>query len=370
MAVQKYGGILNDLRMEIVGGRFKPGSRLPTRVELQRRFGVSNQTIQVAINSLIRDGFVHTSGIGGTIVSDNPPHLCRYGLVSYIPFSESRFLLSMQRAAMRLAEEGGCTFTSYCYEEAHIETEGYRRLIEDVESHRVAGLIFLNPPYNLEDTPVLVQKGLPRVAHGRARESDTFPCIMFDHRLFLEKSVGHLAGIGRRRIAVIGSYLHREEMEEDISYLAARKLSSPKLTQNCTPWHPWSARQAALLLMGLSEKERPDALIIRDDHLVEAATEGLARTGVRIPEEMTVVAHCNFPDRPPSCVPVMRLGLDCDALIRLDVKSLSCQREGKRRQPDILVPAVFEHEALASCKNMRQEGRAMHQRASGLQAYQ
>ncbi len=348
MANKKYGDILKDLRLGIVSGKLPPGSHLPTRIQLKKRFDASNQTIQVAMNSLIRDGFVWTNRSGGTIVAENPPHLCRYGLVSSIPFSESRFMSTMQQAAMKLADERECSFTYYCYENGHINSEGYKRLIADVESHRVAGLIFLTPPFHLDGTPVLLQSGLPRVSNCGHGMKEGVANIYFDHQLFLVKATDHLVKIGRKRIAMIGGYLNREDMEKDISYLMGRKVSRPLLTQNCTPWYSWSAHQAALLLMGLSEKERPDALIIRDDHLVEAATEGLANADVRIPEDMTIVAHSNFPDRATSCVPVTRLGLDCEDMIRRDVECLKAQRQGSHVQLRTNMPAVFESEIIST----------------------
>ncbi len=344
MANKKYGDILKELRLQIVSGKLPPGTRLPTRIELQKKFGASNQTIQVAMNNLIRDGFVQTNRSGGTVVAENPPHMYNYGLVSAMPFSESRFLSTIQQSANKLAEEGEYTFTSYCYEGGHIQAEGYSRLISDVESHRVAGLIFIRQPDYLENTPVLLQPRLPRVANCLLEKHKGIPSILFNHRLFLEKAVEHLVKIGRKRIALVGSYLNREEMEKDIEYLVRHKVSRPLLTQNCTPWHPWSAHQAALLLMGLPEKDRPDALIVRDDHLVEAATEGLAKSDVRIPDDVTVVTLCNFPDRLSSCVPVTRLGLDCDDMIRRDVECLKAQREGRPFKILTYMPAVFESE--------------------------
>ncbi len=340
----KQSNILSQVRMEIVGGKYPPGSKLPTRDDLQLRFNASRQTVQLAMNSLIRDGFVCTNRSGGTVVAENPPHLNHYGLVSGIPFSGSRFAMAFQQAAQKIAGGGPMKFSSYCYDGGHIQSEGYRRLMSDVEAHRVAGLIFIAPPYHLERTPVLEQKDLPRVA---ICDPECYPdlCHMnLNCRNFIERAVEHLMKKGRRKIALIGAYINRWAVEEDTAYLEKKGVGRGMWVQACSPDYPWSAHQAAMLLMGISEKNRPDALIIRDDHLVEAATEGLLHSGVRVPQNLEVVAHCNFPDRSPSSVPVTRLGMDCQDVLARSIRCLVAQREKKKFQKDTDIRPVFESE--------------------------
>jgi len=45
---------------------------------------------------------------------------------------------------------------------------------------------------------------------------------------------------------------------------------------------------------------RPDALVVADDNLVTCATQGIAASGVQVPGELDVVAHCNFPHPLPA----------------------------------------------------------------------
>ena len=121
------------------------------------------------------------------------------------------------------------------------------------------------------------------------------------------------------------------------------------------------------MMMELPGNKRPDGLIIGDDNLVEFATEGLSKSGLRIPQELTVVAHCNFPDRPVSCVPVTRLGLDCLDLIRRDIECLEAQRKGKKVSKFTEVPAVFESE-LSTTKTQRHEGVSDYNLVAGRRA--
>ncbi len=343
MPSRKQSDILRELRSEIVEGRLLPGDTVPSRQELLGRFGSSRQTLQSAINTLIRDGFLTAKRFQGTLVADNPPHLRNFGIVSFHGFSESKYTSAIQQAAIGLSEKGPFSFKFYCYERGHIQTEGYRRLNSDVESQILAGLIFTNPPIHLDGTAALEQPGLPLVTNCAPGAYDNLHHIYYAWDSFLERATDYLARRGRKRVALIGAYLYRGQIEKDIECLVGRKIGRPELVQSCA-LEPGSAYQAALLLMKLSGEDRPDALIIRDDNLVEAATEGLAFSGVSIPRDLEVVAHCNFPVRPPSCVPVVRLGLDCRDMILRDIECLTAQREGRPFPKDVEMPVVFESE--------------------------
>ena len=342
MGKWRQSSILAELRNEITGGTFLPGARLPTLDAMQARFQVSRHTVQGAMRQLARDGFVCARRALGSHVSQTPPHLYHYGLVSAERFSDSRYTGAMQRVAAELTEDGPIRFSTYWYDRGHIQSEGYRRLMADVEARRLAGLIFVWPPFRLDGTPALEQKGLPRVMTSAPGGYPDIPRLTFDHAAFLAQAVAYLRRQGRKRIALIAPYLQAKDMAVDLAYLVRRRVGRPEWVQACDSRHPWSACQAARLLMALPAKERPDGLIVGDDHLVEAAAEGLAAVGVRIPQDLAVVAHCNFPDRPPACVPVTWLGLDCRSLVQRCVENLTAQRQGRKVPQITVLPPVFE----------------------------
>ena len=106
---------------------------------------------------------------------------------------------------------------------------------------------------------------------------------------------------------------------------------------------PESARNAMHLLMHADQKERPDGLIITDDNLVEAATAGLLDAGVSVPQDLTVVAHCNFPWPTPSHVPARRLGYDVRQILSACLSDIDRQRNGGKPK-SISIPAVWEED--------------------------
>ncbi|HUU68288.1 MAG TPA: hypothetical protein VM186_02090 [Planctomycetota bacterium] len=86
--------------------------------------------------------------------------------------------------------------------------------------------------------------------------------------------------------------------------------------------------------------ERPDGLIISDDNPVEPATAGLVDAGVRVPKDLTVVAHANSPWPTASYVKAKRLGFDCLRLIQIAVDSIDAQRCGLPCPQFTSVPAT------------------------------
>jgi DNA-binding LacI/PurR family transcriptional regulator len=88
---------------------------------------------------------------------------------------------------------------------------------------------------------------------------------------------------------------------------------------------------------------RPDALIITDDNLVEHAQAGLIAAGIRVPDQVEVVEHCNFP-WPPSVLGTKRLGFDSHAILRACIDLIDRQRRNETVPGMTLVPAIFEEE--------------------------
>ena len=98
------------------------------------------------------------------------------------------------------------------------------------------------------------------------------------------------------------------------------------------------------LMMSGKDGERPDAIFVTDDNLVEYATAGILDAGVRVPDEVEVVVHCNFPWPVPSIVPVRRIGFDARQLIAACIRSIDQQRATGTIPPPVAIPAQFEDE--------------------------
>lgn len=343
--------IVQELREQIVGGQLLPGSRLPTRDEIGQRYGAGANTVQRALDRLRDDGFIHSSGRNGTHVSVEPPHLTRYAVVfPAVPTQADqwvRFWTALSNEAIRIQSQEDRKLPLYYGVDSDPNSESYQELLRDVLAHRVAGIVFTSNPYKLAGTPILDEPNIPRIGIMEPSASVPVPTIHPDAKSFFNKALDYLQERGCRKIAFInppGVDAFDSTLPQDIT---ARGLTTqPFWNQTVHLALPQAARDITHLLMHANQTERPDGLIISDDNLVEYAAAGLVAAGVRVPDDLEVVAHCNFPWPTPSVVPVRRLGFDAGEVLQSAINYIDAMRRGDSVPPETKIAARFDHEVL------------------------
>ncbi len=328
------------LRSEIVSGRLRPGQRLPTHVELAARFGVSNVTVQHALNRLAAEGVVEIRPRAGSFVSGRPPHLHCHALVFCFdpsgPFAGQHWSLyhqTLAQVALRWQQEGeGRQLLMFHGVDHHADSEDRQRLVAFLEAQRLAGVVFTNSPFALKNTPILDLPGIPRVSLASKPCHANEQVVAFDSRRWLELALDHLRELGRRRVALIelGTSAHSHPFEATFQQeLAARgMLSLPRWRQFVSLNKLEGGRQVAELLM--HDREPPDALLIADDNLVSPVVAGLLAAGMRGADDLAVVAHANFPCSTPHLpLPVHQLGYRLDEALEVSLGLIDRQRQGE-----------------------------------------
>jgi DNA-binding LacI/PurR family transcriptional regulator len=173
------------------------------------------------------------------------------------------------------------------------------------------------------------------------------PCITPDVDSFFEKAVSILQARGCRKIAFLNPDGFESQTGRIIETFESRGISTnPCWNQIVHLKLSRTAKNLVQLLMNVAQNERPDGLIIGDDNLVEYATAGLVAAGVSVPEDLQVVAHCNFPWPTPCVVPVQRLGYDAREVMQVAIDYIDAMRGGKTVPQAALIPARFENEIL------------------------
>lgn len=354
--------IAATLRQEILSQRYGPSGEFPTQEELVRRFGVARATIQQVIAHLVRDGLIESRRGSGTRVLPNPPHLSEYALV--MPSAPwklthwSRLYATLLNEAAAISESGQRRFVPFYGMDWQTRSRDYPALLERVESGRLAGILFAAHPWRLIETPVLEKPGIPRVA---LMKGDGFSCVtrVSFNGSFWPKALDYLAARARKRIALISTNV-RDTLREIQPLLSARAMTMRGTwMMPVSPETPEGARTFLQLLFD-SRGERPDALVIADDNLVEEATAGLAATGVRIGEDLEVIAHCNFPWLGPTPLPLKRLGFDIRSALWTCIDLLDRQRRGESVPAQTNIEAVFEEELQRAPRSPDGPAASMH----------
>jgi DNA-binding LacI/PurR family transcriptional regulator len=341
-----YREIAEVLRRQIVRGVIKPGQLLPTRLKLRKQFRTTSVTIQNALDVLAEDGLVRAEGRRGTFVQENPPHLSEYALV--IPSAPwkltlwSRLYATLLNEAAAISESGQRRFLPFYGMDWQTRSRDYPPLLERVQSGRLAGILFATHPWRLIETPVLDKPGIPRVALMSGPGMPHVAKVAFDGS-FWKKALDYFAARGRKRIALISTSV-RDSLREIQPLLSARGMTMRGTwMMPVSPQTPEGAR-TFIQLMWDARGERPDALVIADDNLIEEATAGLAATGVRVGEELEVIAHCNFPWLGPTPLPLKRLGFDIRSVLWTCIDLLDRQRRGESVPAQTNIEALFEEE--------------------------
>jgi len=193
------------------------------------------------------------------------------------------------------------------------------------------------------------EPGIARVAiMGDRDDMPAIPHIELDGASFMNKAMDALARQGKKRVAVIltpplsTSRTWNEQFEAALARNNMETRPYWRIEANQTV--PRTTRACAQLLMMLPPAERPNALLVADDNLVEQATTGLIDSGVKVPRDIAVVAHCNFPWPTPSAVPVSRLGYDAREVLRACISVIDQQRLNEASPHITKINAVFEDE--------------------------
>lgn len=346
----KHAEVSAAIRAQILASRLAPGARLPCRPELQRQFSVSNATLQRAINTLVRDGFLEARRRGGTRVAEHPPHLTRYGIVlpegPEHPSQWSRFWQATLWATLAFPPAPDQQLVPL-YVDYNGQPSAARAAAEaEVAAGRFAGLAFLFPPFRLLDSPLLQAAGLPRV--NFASEPSPWPTVRaslwVDYRGMITQALTWLAAQGRRRLAILGppgQLGEGAEQPAQLTLVAAHGLTTRPAWQLAIAWDQVAQVRPQLAAMfNAPPADRPDALLVLDDNLLDDACAALQQLGRRIPADVAVASHWNFPNPLPRHAPIHCVGFDARALLARCIAMLDAQRRHEAVPPFALLPAV------------------------------
>ena len=162
----------------------------------------------------------------------------------------------------------------------------------------------------------------------------------------MERACAYLQKQGRRRVAFVSVAQAGPTMQGAAqAALAAHGLETrPWWRVEASEQYPAAVQSLMQMMMRLPAGDRPDALVITDDHLVPDATAGLVAAGVCVPRDLAVVAHANFPLPTASALPVVRLGFDVRRVVAICLDVLDQRRVGAAVPEPVIVPAEFETE--------------------------
>lgn len=345
-------GIERHLRKLIVTGKYQPGSRVPSVAELAQIHRASSKTVHEALVNLARDGFLVAQSTRGTFVTEHPPHLWQYAIAN--PFRAvdgaggGSLMYTAQEEAVQAIATADPRRRMLLYHgigTGYEREDDYYRLLDDVKAERVAGVIFLSPPFTLCRAELFHLNTVPYVTLGATLEdsADSYfnGCIIrFDANMWFTRAAERLASLGCKRVALLGN-VH----QGDVLRAACQRVGMQSPAYCNQPVHyrnPDSSRRAVELLFCDEMKRRPDALLIADDHFIPPVVEGLRLSKMRVPKDLQVVSMFNYPHLVHVDLPFIWLGYDARQSVRYGIDAIDAMRAGRKPVTGIAQPKFLE----------------------------
>ncbi len=172
-----------------------------------------------------------------------------------------------------------------------------RRHIEQLLGKRVDGLIVTARRADKRAPIVPAARRLPVVYVFSYVDDPDALCLLPDDEGGARLAVGHLARLGRRRIAHITGPRHFEAVRlRETGWRAALNeagLSAEKADFRSGRWSEGWGREAVETLFARG-RGAPDALFCGNDQIARGAIEALRENGLTVPEEVAIVGFDNW----------------------------------------------------------------------------
>ncbi|WP_446217059.1 LacI family DNA-binding transcriptional regulator [Micromonospora sp. IBHARD004] len=214
--------------------------------------------------------------------------------------------------------------------------EQERKVASGIGDHMIDGLIFSPLALTADDLTGL--DGMPMVLLGERVDHGPADHVVVDNVAAAREITAHLIGLGRRRIAAIGSQRTPEGASARLrlaGYTAALEEAGigydEKLVAPAPAWH--RADGAAAVRDLLSSGVRPDAVFCFNDTLALGALRALHEAGLRVPEDVAVAGFDDIEDGRFSIPTLTTVAPDKERIARLAVELLAGRLDGDREAP-------------------------------------
>ncbi|EGK07429.1 GntR family transcriptional regulator [Kroppenstedtia eburnea] len=354
----KYQQLKNEIEKWIRSGKFQPGEKIPSELELAEQFGFSRQTVRLAISELVHEKWLYKVQGKGTFLTDTLPikegldpqsHLIGV-ITTYI--SDYIFPSIIRGIESHLSPEG----YSILLLNTDNDLEKEAAALKTVMDKQVDGLIieptqsaYPNPNLNLYFT--LLEKQIPLVMLHSSYLELSVRSIRSNDRTGGYLAAKHLIDRGHSRLGGIFKADDLQGKYRFKGYLEAIQAHS-------LPFHPESVqfytteqrKQAAAQYVQLivdSQIQPPTGIVCYNDEIAFDLVKELKQVNLQVPEDISIVSFDNSQLAEAGEVklttvhhPKFQMGVKAAECILQDIRQL---RAGKK---EILEDYVFEPELI------------------------
>jgi DNA-binding LacI/PurR family transcriptional regulator len=260
----------------------------------------------------------------------------RTGLIALaVPEIRMPYFAELAAQVVRLAKDYGWTVL---IDETQGILDNERLVSEGLKSHLVDGLIV--SPLALRARDVQTRRDrTPLVLLGERLVHAPVDHVSIDNVAGARAAVAHLAQLGRRRIAAIGSQPHVSGGTAALrlkgyrqALRSARLPYDPTLVVPAAHYHRSDGAQAMATLLDLDDP--PDAAFCLNDLMALGAIRTLHARGLRVPEQIAVIGFDDIEEARFSTPTLSTVAPDKEQIARLALELLERRiTDGDSAQP-------------------------------------
>ncbi|MET9829734.1 LacI family DNA-binding transcriptional regulator [Streptomyces sp. NPDC006385] len=224
--------------------------------------------------------------------------------------------------------------------------EGLRRV---VDTALVDALIVMDVQLDDPRVPLLRDLDRPSVLIGFPADSAGLTCIDLDFTAAGEACVEHLARLGHRAVALVGSppevYVRQTAFAHRVVRGFTAAAARGRLSSAVHPCEASPAAARAVAEQLLREQPALTGVVVHNEAILEPLIDAFAQLGLRVPADLSVTAICPDEVAESLPVPVTSIALPSTEVGARAVESLMRKLEGKPVPESTLLPPSMTERA-------------------------
>ena len=286
----KYKQLIGILSSEISDSELKPGDRMPSEIELAKKYGISLGTVRQATAELVSRGIlVKKQGVGTFVAEKLRVKTHTIGLI--LTDIGNYFFSQIARSIQHAAHEKKY---SVIYYNTHDNLKREGESIQMLLDKGVDGIIIV-PLIESGETGLLNQiysRHIPFVYLDRAPKSPAGPSIETDNVKGTQMAVEHLISLGHRRIVCISSRPSTTNVKKRIKgYVSTMQrhgiTADEQLVERSDLEDDDGGWDATRKLLSLSPK--PTAIFAVNDITAIGAYRAAKERGLAVPAQLSII---------------------------------------------------------------------------------
>ncbi|MGI5375835.1 LacI family DNA-binding transcriptional regulator [Streptomyces sp. CA-251387] len=217
--------------------------------------------------------------------------------------------------------------------------EGLRRV---AETGLVDALIVMDVQLDDPRLPLLRELDRPSVLIGLPADTDGLTCIDLDFTAAGEACVEHLARLGHRVVALVGSppevYVRGTAFAQRVVQGFTAAVDRNRLTSAVHPCEPSPAAARAVAGQLLREHPALTGVVVHNEAVLEPLVDAFEELGLRAPGDLSVTAICPDELAESQRVPVTSVALPSAEIGAAAVELLMRKLDGKAVPETTLLP--------------------------------